>query len=309
MSPALLLFVICAVTVVLFLVAAAKWKKDAAHNSEAELQQVGVTYPYVRKGALLTAAERSFLGVLEKIIGARYRIYAQVRLADVIAIRPGTDKRQRQMALNRITSKHIDFVICERFTLEVLCAIELDDSTHARDDRVARDQFVDAVLHTAELPLVRVVAKAGYQPDEIKKALEKVLGRFNSDGAEMAASLLLDIDRIPTPVEGKKLVLKKRGDPHQVQEVEQAFAATLAASAGSEVVAPALASVSPHATAVEPFANPEESPECPKCAGATVLRTVKSGARANSKLWGCVRYPSCRGMIPAPNQVAEQAAQ
>lgn len=269
MSPSLLLFVICAVTVVLFLAAAAKWKKDAANNSEDEPQQVAITHPYVRKGALLTAAERSFLGVLEKIVGDRFRIYAQVRLADVISIRPGTEKRQRQMALNRITSKHVDFVVCEKFTLEVLCAIELDDSTHSKEDRMARDRFVEGVLHTANLPLVRVVARAGYQPDEVRKSLEKVLGPLNAETAVSHESTTLEAGLTSANVDFKG---------KEVAEIIQ--------------------------QAKEPL-GAKISPTCPKCAGPTVLRTVKAGVRAQSKLWGCVKYPGCRGMIPAPSEAVE----
>ena len=40
--------------------------------------------PYESKGNLLTPAERSFLTVLDQVVGTQYRIMAQVRLADVI---------------------------------------------------------------------------------------------------------------------------------------------------------------------------------------------------------------------------------
>ncbi len=40
-------------------------------------------------------------------------------------------------------------------------------------------------------------------------------------------------------------------------------------------------------------------PSCPQCGGRMVLRTVRKGERAGQQLWGCVRYPSCRGIRPA----------
>jgi hypothetical protein len=40
------------------------------------------------------------------------------------------------------------------------------------------------------------------------------------------------------------------------------------------------------------------APPCPRCGGATVLRTVKSGAHAGTRLWGCSTYPTCRGFVP-----------
>ena len=33
---------------------------------------------------------------------------------------------------------------------------------------------------------------------------------------------------------------------------------------------------------------------CPKCGGALVLRTAKSGANAGSQFYGCSKYPACR---------------
>ena len=50
------------------------------------------TLPYESKGKLVTPAERSFLGVLDQVVGQHYRIMAQVRLADVIKVKKGLDK-------------------------------------------------------------------------------------------------------------------------------------------------------------------------------------------------------------------------
>jgi len=45
-------------------------------------------------------------------------------------------------------------------------------------------------------------------------------------------------------------------------------------------------------------ATRKASPNCPKCAASMVLGTVKSGARAGERLWGCLHYPKCRGILP-----------
>ncbi len=41
-----------------------------------------------------------------------------------------------------------------------------------------------------------------------------------------------------------------------------------------------------------------EPPTCSKCGSAMVLRTVKNGANAGSRFWGCSNYPTCRSMLP-----------
>lgn len=39
-----------------------------------------------------------------------------------------------------------------------------------------------------------------------------------------------------------------------------------------------------------------DAPAYPKCRGAMVRRTAKSGANAGNEFWSCAKYPSCRGI-------------
>lgn len=41
-----------------------------------------------------------------------------------------------------------------------------------------------------------------------------------------------------------------------------------------------------------------ETPLCPKCGSAMILRTAKSGANAGNRFWGCSGYPTCKSMQP-----------
>lgn len=38
-----------------------------------------------------------------------------------------------------------------------------------------------------------------------------------------------------------------------------------------------------------------ETPSCPRCGSAMMLRTARKGANAGSQFWGCATYPDCRG--------------
>ena len=126
-------------------------------------------FPYRRKDYLLSKAERSFFGVLQDAVGDQYLIFAMVRLADLIYIPRGTESRQSH--LNRIISKHIDFVLCDPKTVRPLLAIELDDSSHNRADRKDRDAFVNDALDAADLPLLRVPARRGYNEKELFQSI------------------------------------------------------------------------------------------------------------------------------------------
>lgn len=133
----------------------------------------GEVLPYRRKDFLLSKAERSFFGVLEHVAGDSYYLFAKVRLADLLWLPKGTEKRQTH--LNRITAKHVDFVLCSRDTVRPLVAIELDDSSHQRQLRVQRDAFVDEALAAAGLPLVRVRAQEAYNVGELRTQIESAI--------------------------------------------------------------------------------------------------------------------------------------
>ena len=95
------------------------------------------TLPYCRKDFLLTPAERSLYGVLTEAVQGRHLIFAKVRLLDLVWLPKGTESRQSH--LNRVQSKHVDFVLCDRDVVRPLMVIELDDSSHDRSDRKDRD--------------------------------------------------------------------------------------------------------------------------------------------------------------------------
>jgi hypothetical protein len=58
--------------------------------------------------------------------------------------------------------------------LRLVTGIELDDSSHKRVDRQARDQFVDSVFASAELPLLHFRASRTYDVRQISHRLVDV---------------------------------------------------------------------------------------------------------------------------------------
>lgn len=131
---------------------------------------------YAATRALLTPAERSFFGVLQSVLPGDLLLFAKVRLSDIIEPRHPVDNyspSHRQTALNKVTSKHVDFALCDAKTTKVRCVIELDDKSHHRSDRRTRDSFVDAALQHAGIPVLRFAAARGYTPANIRAELVK----------------------------------------------------------------------------------------------------------------------------------------
>lgn len=127
--------------------------------------------PYRTNTFLLSAAERSLFQVLRHIAGPNYLLFAQVRLCDVIGVPQSPSWRTH---FNRISTKHLDFLLCDHET-RPLVAIELDDSSHRRPDRRQRDSFLNAALLGAGLPLLRVPASHHYDASALRLQLQQLL--------------------------------------------------------------------------------------------------------------------------------------
>ncbi len=129
--------------------------------------------PYSRRRRLVTRSELVFYRVLQDAVNNDWEIFAMVRIADLLSVPKGTDNHRSW--LNKILSKHIDFVICDKDSLEVLAGIELDDPSHLQPARIQRDKFVNAAFDDAGLPLLRIPTADGYEVSAIRKMLDKVI--------------------------------------------------------------------------------------------------------------------------------------
>jgi len=128
-------------------------------------------HPYELRPAILTAAENRFFTVLRNATPAHLYICPMVRLADVIEVIKDTPNWQRNF--NRISSKHIDFIICDSQTFEPIIGIELDDRSHDKQNRKARDTFVNESLENARLPLLRFKVSPTYNTEEVRNEISK----------------------------------------------------------------------------------------------------------------------------------------
>ncbi len=135
-----------------------------------------VGFPYQRAGALFSAAERSFLGVLDQAASPEYRVFGKVRIADVVVLKHGLNASARQGALNRVASKHFDFVVCRASDFSVVCAVELNDKSHGSKRGQARDEFVVGVCRAIGLPLLQVPAQRTYAVADICTQLQATIG-------------------------------------------------------------------------------------------------------------------------------------
>lgn len=131
------------------------------------------TLPYRTRDDFFSPTELSFYRVLASVVGNRATICPKVGLAEIFFVaRPHENQQYR----NRIIQKHLDFLLCDPKSMRPILGIELDDTTHVRSDRQARDEFVDKAFEAAELPLIRVPAQFTYNTNELSALLATYLG-------------------------------------------------------------------------------------------------------------------------------------
>jgi Protein of unknown function (DUF2726) len=131
--------------------------------------------PFLRRKFLLSVVEMRFYDVLRRVV-AGFPVLPKVRLADLVE----ADERhlRRKSNFDHIKAKHIDFVICNE-AFSPLIAVELDDSSHLRPDRIARDRDVNRIFEIAGFPLVRIPVRREFNEAEIAHQL---LAKLHSPG-------------------------------------------------------------------------------------------------------------------------------
>ena len=137
-------------------------------------------FRYKYSGKLLSNAERSFFLVLKQSLSEDdYEIFVKVRIADILTPVRTLISRDWFTSFYKISSKHFDYVLCDKETLAVVAVIELDDKSHNLIKTRARDTFVEKACKTAGLKLIRFPCRANYQLESIR---DKIINSLNPPG-------------------------------------------------------------------------------------------------------------------------------
>ncbi|MEM6811263.1 MAG: DUF2726 domain-containing protein [Pseudomonadota bacterium] len=133
--------------------------------------------PYYSRNFLLSKAELRFFKMLQASVGDEYLIFSKIRIADVINC---SDQNWKKGYGWKITSKHIDFLLCEPESTKIIAAIELDDKSHNLPHRRKRDIFVNKAFESANIPLVRFEVSRGYDIAFLHKKLKLAISGHNA---------------------------------------------------------------------------------------------------------------------------------
>ncbi|MGE6606788.1 DUF2726 domain-containing protein [Halomonas sp. NPDC076908] len=134
-----------------------KKSKNKSESLSETLIKKGEAYKGNR--FLMTPTERDVYKILEKGYGDKYYIFCQVRVVDIV--QPNINKYQTwtkeyKSLFWQISQWHFDYVMCNKSDFSIFCALELDDASHERADRVRRDRILNAVCTDAGVDLKRM---------------------------------------------------------------------------------------------------------------------------------------------------------
>lgn len=73
------------------------------------------------------------------------QVCPKVRVLDLIEPRKG--RKDYTTLINKVKSKHVDFVICDQ-DLRIKAILELDDNSHDTTSRKERDEFLNSILQS-----------------------------------------------------------------------------------------------------------------------------------------------------------------
>lgn len=262
----------------------------------------GKPLPYDVQETLFSPAERSFLGVLDLAVGDKARVFAKVRVADVLTPEAGMGKSKWQQAFNKISAKHLDYLLCHPADLSFICAIELDDSSHRQQKRRARDSFLKAAFDSAGLPLLQIPASSHYQVEELRDLILPLLIKTT---APLADDLMPGERREPTfsplLLDGVDTEATRHGGRSPSSSSTMSTVATpvrsaLVSATDSELVDNLFAEVDD-----EEDDHPHQAPHCPRCDAPLVEREAKKGPHAGRLFMACSRFPECRYAAPHTN--------
>lgn len=126
---------------------------------------------------LLTEAELEFVRTLDQALNGRYRIVVKARLADVIEPSAALGDADRRRLFERADAVHLDCLLCDVHTFEVLAAIQLDRRKRHSAKEEEADRFLEGALHSANVHLIRLTLRTGYTAALLATHIESVMSR------------------------------------------------------------------------------------------------------------------------------------
>ena len=136
-----------------------------------------IEFKYKKKDSILTKPEMDFYREISSVLNDKYILLPQVHLSSILEHKIAG--QNWKSALNHIQRKSVDFVIFEKQNLEPKIVIEVDDSSHQREDRIERDGVVKEIFELAGLTFLRTGYNSLNNVTEMESFKKQILEKLN----------------------------------------------------------------------------------------------------------------------------------
>lgn len=171
MDPSLLLFILAILFVAPVLALMIQKSNFKAASNQKTIEKS--TYHYFAKSHIMTQRESEFFKQLNEMLGSKWYIIPQVHLSALLNHK--VKGQNWNAAFKHINGKSVDYVLLSKETMKPVCAIELDDFSHYRDDRIERDMEVERIFSSAKIPLARLCKPEEMSRQEIVNAISQAV--------------------------------------------------------------------------------------------------------------------------------------
>ena len=147
---------------------------------EREYQAVLQRMPYKKK-YVLTNPEKLLWKILKRYIPKDEYVIAKPGIKEFVRTLEYNSSAINQRAWREIAQKHVDFLVCNAYSLYPLYAIEYDGDTHdpnnpANAATIRSDDFKDRLFSEIGLPLLRIeYGPEDYVKFQVEEALKKLV--------------------------------------------------------------------------------------------------------------------------------------
>lgn len=138
-----------------------------------------------RNDGLMTKREEKLFNVLDHACSAYHlKLCPKVRIADILDVRTD-DAQENKIWFRTMAQMHVDFTILDQNN-KLLCALELDDSSHDTEKAREKDRFKSGCFEKAGIPLYRMreIPKNDEEALLWVKVMLRVLDKFKRGAAE-----------------------------------------------------------------------------------------------------------------------------
>jgi len=154
-----------------------------AEKNKLELQRRVDANGLLGSESYYSDPERAFLSVLQKAVGSKYYVLGKVKVIDVIAFSE-SQKISSLLAKKVLDKSAFDYLICDRQTREIVCAVELEEMVTHRDFKLKwqrqREKLIQHYCLKTSLARLIVQQQSGYLLNQLIERFEGITNDFET---------------------------------------------------------------------------------------------------------------------------------